>query len=68
MTEHKPSSINFIHAIHFYRLSDFFSARENDIITKSNDVFLDIKVPLQETKYMMREYKNHLLALIMPSS
>ena len=68
ITEHKPSSINFIHAIHFYKLSDFFSARENDIITKSNDVFLDIKIPLQETKYMMREYKNHLLALIMPTS
>lgn len=66
--EHKPSSINFIHSIYFHKLSDFFSARENDIISKSNKVFLDINIPLKETNYLMSHYKNKLLELIMPSS
>jgi hypothetical protein len=49
-------------------LSDFFTIRENNIISKSNDVFLDIKVPLTDMNYMMRHYKNKLLELIMPRS
>ena len=68
MSEHKPSSINFIHPLHFYKLSDFFTVRQNDIISKNNDTFLDFKMPLNETKYMMRKYKNLLLELIKPSS
>lgn len=66
--EHKPTSINLIHAVHFSRLSDFFAVRENDIIAKKNDVFLDLDIPLKETAYMMRTYKNRLLALIRPNS
>lgn len=68
IAEHKPSSVNFIHPVHFYKLSDFFKVRENEIISKSNDVFLDINIPLQDTKYMLRTYKNKLLELIMPRS
>lgn len=68
IAEHKPSSINFIHSVHFYKLSDFFSARENDIISKSNDVFLDLNIPLKDIDYMMRSYKKKLLEVIMPAS
>ena len=42
--------------------------RETDIIAKSNETYLDIKVPLDETKYMMKEYKKKFLELIMPNS
>ena len=68
IAEHKPSSINFIHPVHFHKLSDFFLARENDIISKSNDTFLDINIPLKDINYMMNHYKTKLLELIMPSS
>lgn len=66
--EHKPSSINFIHPAHYYKLSDFFCARENDIISKSNDAFLDLNIPLSEVNYMMRNYQKRLLSLILPTS
>lgn len=68
IAEHKPSSINFIHAAHFRTISDFINAREMDIIAKGNDVFLDFNIPLKETPVMMRKYKNKLLELIRPSS
>ena len=68
IASHKPSSINFIHPAHFRRLTDFFNARENEIIAKSNDVYLDINIPLKETNYMMRKYKTRLRSLILPSS
>lgn len=68
IAEHKPSSINFIHSAHFHHLKEFFLARENEIISKSNDIFLDLNIPLKDTRYMMRTYGKKLRALIMPSS
>lgn len=68
ITKHSPSSINFIHPMHFQHLSDFFTTRENTIISKSNDTFLDLHIPLKETKYMMQKYKTRLLSVILPSS
>ena len=68
ISEHKPSSINFIHPLRLHKISDFIAVRTTDIISKSNEVFLDIYVPLNETKYMMKEYKNKFLELIMPNS
>lgn len=68
IAEHKPSSINFIHPVHFHRLTEFFAARENDIISKSNDTYLDINIPLKETGYLMRNYKTKLLEFISPGS
>ena len=68
IAEHRPSSINFIHPAHFKRISDFILARENDLISKGNDTFLDFSIPLNETPIMIRKYKNKLLELIHPSS
>ena len=68
IAKHKPTSINFIHPAHFHRLTDFIRARENDIIAKGNDVFLDINIPLNDMQYMMKNYKTKLLSLILPSS
>ena len=68
ITDRKPSSVNFIHPIHIYKLSDFFAIRENSIISKTNDIFLDINIPLKDINYMMQHYKKKLLELIMPTS
>ena len=63
-----PSSINFIHPAHYKKISDFLEVRENSLIAKSNDAFLDLDIPLKETPVLMKYYKNRLLAVINPSS
>ena len=64
----KPSSINFIHPAHYKKISDFLEVRENSLIAKGNDAFLDLNIPLKETPVLMKHYKNRLLAVINPSS
>ena len=63
-----PSSINFIHPAHYKKISDFLDVRENNLIAKRNDAYLDLDIPLKETPILMRHYKNRLLAVITPSS
>ena len=63
-----PSSINFIHPAHYKKISDFLEVRENSLIAKSNDAYLDLNIPLSETPILMKHYKNRLLAVITPSS
>ena len=64
----KPSSINFIHPAHYKKISDFLEVRENTLIAKGNDAYLDLNIPLKETPILMKHYKNRLLAVINPSS
>ena len=64
----KPSSINFIHPAHYKKISDFLEVRENALIAKGNDAYLDLDIPLKETPILMRLYKNRMLAVINPSS
>ena len=68
MMKRKPSSINFIHPAHYKRISDFLDVRENSLINRSNDAYLDLNIPLKETSVLMKHYKNRLLAVINPSS
>lgn len=63
-----PSSINFIHPAHYKKISDFLEVRENMLIAKGNDAYLDLNIPLKETPILMKHYKNRLLAVITPSS
>jgi hypothetical protein len=63
-----PSSINFIHPAHYKKISDFLEVRENGLIAKGNDAYLDLDIPLRETPVLMKHYKNRLLAVIRPSS
>ena len=63
-----PSSINFIHPTHYKKISDFLEVRENALIAKGNNVYLDLNIPLKETPVLMQLYKNRLLAVINPSS
>ena len=64
----KPSSINFIHPAHYHKISDFLEVRENTLIARGNDAYLDLKIPLKETPILMKHYKNRLLAVINQSS
>ena len=63
-----PSSIFFIHPIRLNKISDFLEIRENALIAKNRDMFLDMNIPLKETPILMKHYKNRLLAVIVPSS
>ena len=68
MMDRHPSSINFIHPAHYKKISDFLEVRENSLIAKGNDAYLDLDIPLKETPILMKHYKNRLLAVIVPSS
>ena len=68
MMDRHPSSINFIHPAHYKKISDFLEVRENSLIAKGNDAYLDLNIPLKETPILMNHYKNRLLATIVPSS
>ena len=66
--DRRPTSINFIHPAHYKRISDFLEVRENALIAKGNDAFLDLNIPLKETPILMKHYKNRLLAVICSNS
>lgn len=68
MMDRGPSSINFIHPAHYKHISDFLEVRENALIARGNDAFLDLDIPLKETPILMQHYKNRLLAVISASS
>ena len=68
MIDRNPSSINFIHPAHYKKISDFLEVRENSLIAKGNDAYLDLDIPIKETPALMKHYKNRLLAVINPSS
>ena len=63
-----PSTIYFIHPAHYKKISDFLDVRENGLIARGNDAYLDLNIPLKETPILMKHYKNRLLAVINPSS
>lgn len=42
--------------------------RENSLIARGNDAYLDLNIPLNETSILMKHYKNRLLAVINPSA
>jgi len=63
-----PSSIQFIHPMHYTKISDFLTVRENSLIARGNDAFLDLQIPLKETPILMKHYKNRLLAVVSRSS
>ena len=68
MIDRHPTSINFIHPAHYKKISDFLEVKENSLIAKGNDAYLDLNIPLKETPILMKHYKNRLLAVIRNSS
>ena len=51
-----------------FEISDFLEVRENTLIARGNDAYLDLDIPLKETPILMKHYKNRLLAVINQSS
>ena len=68
MMDRNPSSIQFIHPTKYKKISDFLEVRENMLIAKTVDAYLDLDIPLKETPILMKHYKNRLLAVINPSA
>lgn len=68
LLKRNPSSIQFIHPTRYRKISDFLEVRENSLIAKGTDAYLDLNIPLNETPILMKHYKNKLLALINPNS
>lgn len=64
----RPSSINFIHPAHYKKITDFLDVRENPLIAKNGEAYLDLDIPLKETPILMKHYKNKLLAVINKNS
>ena len=64
----KPSSINRIHPIVCNTLTQYFTLRKQLKIARSNEIILDLNIPLNEVDYMLRHYTNLFLADIVPSS
>lgn len=62
------SSIYTIHPIICHTLTDYFAVRSESIIAKSNDIILDLNIPLEEVPYMLKKYKNLFLADILKNS
>lgn len=68
LTARNPSSIYFIHPAHYHKISDFLEVRENLLIARGRDAYLDLNIPLKETPILMKHYKNRMLAVINPSA
>lgn len=64
----KPSSIKRIHPIICNTLTQYFTLRKQLKIARSNEIILDLNIPLDEVDYMLRHYTNLFLADIVPSS
>lgn len=56
------SSIATIHPIFCHKMSEFMTIRNNSTIARGNTIILDLDIPLDETKYLFREYKQFFLA------
>jgi len=68
MIERKPTSIHFIHPMRYRKISDFLEVRENSLVAKARDAYLDLNIPLNETPILMKHYKNRLLAVVNQNS
>ena len=64
----RPASIQRIHPIACKTLTQYFAVRENPKIARSNDIILDLDIPLDEVHYMLKNYKNKFLADITRTS
>lgn len=62
------SSINTIHPIICHTMTEYTSIRNLQKIARTSDIILDLNIPLEETYYLFKEYKNFFLADITPSS
>lgn len=64
----KPSTIIRIHPIICHTITDYFNMRNQLRLSRNNVAFLELDIPLEEVNYMLKKYKNQLLADITPTS
>lgn len=62
------SSIVTIHPVRCNKLQQYFDLRAMPIFSRSNEIILDLNIPLEEVQYMLRKYKNLFLADIVKTS
>ena len=65
---HNPSTICLIHPTECKTLSQFFQIRKFDGFSSSNDIVLNLPIPLTEVGIMLKKYKNKLLSEILKTS
>ena len=68
ITERKISSIVRIHPIVCKKINDFFLLRKQTKIARTNEIILDLNIPLEEFYYLQKRYEKLLLAEINASS
>lgn len=68
MIERKCSTILRIHPIVCHTLTEYFSARKYNKMSRENEYILDLNIPLQDLNYMFKNYKNLFLADIVNTS
>ena len=64
ISDKKTGGIYTIHPIVCNTLNKFFEIRKRNKIAKSNEIILDLNIPLEEVDYMLKHYKNLFLAEI----
>ena len=68
ISERKPATIIRIHPIICNTLNQYFSVRKKDKIARTNEIILDLNIPLEEVNYMLKKYQNAFLGDILVSS
>ena len=68
ISERKPSTIMPIHPVFCHKMSDFLDLRELNKFQRTALIILDLDIPLDESYYMLKRYKNKLKADIMMTS
>ena len=68
ISERNPSSIVRIHPVICHTLTEYFKLRSFSKFARTNEIILDINIPLEDTNYMFNHYKHLFLADITKSS
>lgn len=66
--QRRASGIVTIHPVRCTKLQQYFDLRSMQIFSRANEIILDLKIPLDEVQYMLRQYKNLFLADVMKTS
>ena len=64
----KPSGIRRLHPIVCHTLTQYFSMRKYQKLSRENSIILDIDIPLEDVSYMFKNYRTLFLADITSNS
>ena len=68
IVERAPASIQCIHPIVCKNLSQYINLRKFLCFSRQNPIYLDLNIPLDETYYLFKKYKNFFLEDINPTT